>query len=66
MLIKFKVAAKFLVNGNKSEERINFEEDHRVFLEREPSNKHDCRAIKVSIRQEETKLISGVLYASSE
>jgi hypothetical protein len=50
-LLKFPVVAKFLCSYGKNENIINFDEPHEFFLEREPQNKYDQRAIKVAVRQ---------------
>ena len=59
--------AKFLCSYGKNENIINFDEPHEFFLEREPQNKYDQRAIKVAVQQlEKHLLLKGVERTQNE
>jgi hypothetical protein len=66
-LLKFPIVAKFLCSYGKNENIINFDEPHEFFLEREPQNQYDQRAIKVAVQQlEKYLLLKGVERAINE
>jgi len=48
--LKFPIVAKFLCQNGRAERYINFQAPYVLFLEREPSNKYDPRAVKIGIR----------------
>ena len=56
IVIKCNIVAKFLCSYGQNEKLINFQETHKLFLEREPQNKYDQRAIKIGVIQEEKYL----------
>ena len=67
MLLKFPIVAKFLCQSGRNESLINFEKAFELFLEREPQNKYDNRAIKVGVRQAERDLlVKGMEHASHD
>ncbi len=42
--------AKFLCHNGMADKWIDFKSPHLVFLEREPTNKYDNKAIKIGVR----------------
>ena len=66
-MLKLPIVAKFLCSYGQNENLINFEQPHEFFLEREPQNKYDQRAIRVGVRQSEKYLLlKGVEHAANE
>lgn len=57
LVVRFPVVAKFLCSQGRTERYVNFAAPHEVFLEREPENKYDPRAVKVGIRQQQGYLL---------
>ena len=55
--MKITVVAKYLCSYGQNEKYINFEKNYNLYLEREPQNQYDKRAIKVVIEQDESDLI---------
>ena len=49
MVIKLAVVAKYLCSFGQNESKIDFDQPHKLFLEREPSNAYDRRAIRVAV-----------------
>lgn len=65
ILLKFPIVAKGLCSSGRNEALINFEAPLEFFLEREPQNRYDTRAIKVGVRQAERDLlVKGVEHAA--
>ncbi|CDW85590.1 UNKNOWN [Stylonychia lemnae] len=56
--IKFPIVAKFLCHAGQADKWINFHQAHHIFIEREPKNKYDQKAIKVGVKQHESFLLA--------
>ena len=53
----FPIVGKFLCSNGMAEKCLNFQNPHTLFLEREPTNKYDPRAIKLGVHQFEQDLL---------
>ena len=49
--MKFPVVAKFLCSMNLADRVINFTKCHKVWLQREPTNRYDRRAVQIRVSQ---------------
>ena len=57
--LKFPVVAKFLCSNGRVDRYLNFQNPYELFLEREPLNKYDPKAIKVGVMQAESHLLQN-------